>query len=117
MNRWTGILLCAALCGALHAQDCGDDSNTLIGTVLDPSGAAVAGASLRLQAAVPEETTTGQHGGFAFHCAGSDPYQITVLANGFAESQVSGHGSANVTVHLRIAEVHRCRSRRQWSLG
>src|SRR5580658_302174 len=107
MNRWSGIFLCIALSigGDLRAQNCGTDSRTISGTVLDPSGAVVAGASVRLQATVPEETTTGQHGGFVFRCAGSDPYQITVLANGFAENQVSGRGSANITVHLRIAEV------------
>jgi Carboxypeptidase regulatory-like domain/TonB dependent receptor len=108
MNRWIGFFLCVVLSigGDLRAQGCSAESKTVSGTVLDPSGAAVAGVSVRLQAAVPAETTTGQHGGFVFHCAGSDPYQITVLANGFAESKVSGRGSANITVHLRIAEVH-----------
>ncbi len=51
MNRWTGVLT-TVLClgGALHAQNCGTDSKTLSGTVLDPSGAAIVGANVRLQA-------------------------------------------------------------------
>jgi hypothetical protein len=107
MNRYSFIFLSAVLSmsGNLHAQTCGD-AKTLTGTVLDPSGAAVVGAQVHLQAATPEETTTGPHGAFALHCVASDRYQITVNANGFAESQVIGHGFANITVHLRIADVH-----------
>jgi Carboxypeptidase regulatory-like domain/TonB dependent receptor len=107
MNRYTFIFLSAVLSisGNLHAQTCAD-AKALTGTVLDPSGAAVAGAQVHLQSATPEETTTGPHGAFALHCVGSDHYQITVDANGFAESQIAGHGDANITVHLRIADVH-----------
>jgi hypothetical protein len=103
MKRWIGILLCTALSisGKLEAQTC-----SLKGTVLDPSGAAVEGADVVLQAATPEQTTTDRHGSFVFHCAGDSPYNIAVHANGFAESQVNGRGSANITVSLRIAEVH-----------
>src|ERR1700722_4447967 len=104
MNRWTDIFLFAALSigGDLLAQNCGN----LNGTVLDPSGAAVVGAEVHLQAATPQTTTTGAHGTFVLHCVGNDPYQITVDSNGFAESQVSGRGLADITVHLRIADVH-----------
>ncbi len=63
------------------------------------------GHRVQLEAATPEETTTGPHGAFALHCVASDHYQITVHANGFAESEVTGHGFANITVHLRIADV------------
>jgi hypothetical protein len=103
MKRWIGILLCTALSigGKLEAQTC-----SLRGTVLDPSGAAVEGADVVLQAATAERTKTDRHGSFVFHCAGDSPYNITVHANGFAESQVNGRGSANITVSLRIAEVH-----------
>jgi hypothetical protein len=104
MNRWTGIFFFAALSisGDLLAQNCGN----LSGTVLDPSGAAVVGAEVHLQAATPQDTTTGPHGSFILHCVDGDPYQITVDANGFAQSEVNGRGLANLTVHLRIADVH-----------
>ncbi|MGA3227311.1 MAG: carboxypeptidase regulatory-like domain-containing protein [Acidobacteriaceae bacterium] len=103
MKRWIGILLCTALSigGKLEAQTC-----SIKGIVLDPSGAAVEGAGVILQAATPEQTTTDRHGSFVFHCADNSPYQITVHANGFGESQVNGRGSANISVSLRIAEVH-----------
>src|SRR6201995_5978659 len=103
MNRWTCILLCAALStsGKLNAQTC-----TVSGTVLDPSGAAVVGADVQLQSAKEENTTTGPHGSFTFPCSGDQPYQVTVHAEGFAEDSLSGKGPANITVRLRIADVH-----------
>jgi hypothetical protein len=104
MNRWIGFFFFAVLSigGDLFAQKCGD----LSGTVLDPSGAAVVGAEIHLQAATPQKTTTGLHGSFVLHCVADKRYQITVDADGFAESQVSGRGFADITVHLRIADVH-----------
>src|SRR5277367_1398765 len=108
MNRWTGIFLCAALSvgGNVRAQTCGAQSKNLNGTVLDPTGAAVVGADVHLQSATPEQTTTSQQGSFLFHCVGNSPYQITVHADGFADSQINGRAGANITVHLRIADVH-----------
>jgi hypothetical protein len=106
MNRWTVFLLFIALgfSEQLSAQSCG--SRTLSGTVLDPTGAAVVGASVHLQAATTEDTTTGPHGAFTLHCVGNDPYQITVHADGFADYQVSGRGFATIAISLRIADVH-----------
>jgi Carboxypeptidase regulatory-like domain len=105
MNRWTGIFFFVALSigGDLLAQTCGGNVS---GTVLDPSGAAVVGAAIHLQATTPQDTTTGPHGSFLFHCVGNEPYQITVDANGFAQSQVNGRGFANISVQLQIADVH-----------
>src|SRR5258708_5619970 len=103
MNRWTCLFLCTALCtsGNLFAQTC-----TVSGTVLDPTGAAVVGADVQLQTAREEHTTTGPHGSFTFPCSGNEPYQITVHTDGFAENKTSGKGTANLTIHLRIADVH-----------
>ncbi len=105
MNRWTGIFFFVALSigGDLLAQTCGGN---ISGTVLDPSGAAVVGAAVHLQAATQQDTTTGPHGTFVLHCVGNEPYQITVDANGFAESLVKGRGFASISVQLRIADVH-----------
>jgi hypothetical protein len=98
MNRWIGVLFCLGLTVGAGAQSC-----TVTGTVLDPTGAAVVGAAV---AAAGQQTITGEHGGFAFPCSGNDPYQLTVHADGFADSQLTGRGSRNITVHLRIADVH-----------
>ena len=99
MNRWICLFLCIG--ASLHAETC-----TLSGTVLDPSGAAVVGADVQLRAATPEQTVTDHHGSFVFPCSGNDPYRVIVHATGFAENQVNGRGSAKITVHLRIADVH-----------
>jgi hypothetical protein len=103
MNRWTCLFLCTALStsGDLFAQTC-----TVSGTVLDPTGAAVVGADVQFQTSGEEHTTTGPHGSFTFPCTGSEPYRVTVHAEGFAENQTTGKGPANITVHLRIADVH-----------
>ena len=101
MNRWIGILICIALNVIARAQTC-----TVTGTVLDPTGAAVVGADVQLHTPATEESTTDLHGGFTFHCTGNDLYQLTVHADGFADSQLSGRGSRNITVQLRIADVH-----------
>ncbi len=99
MNRWICLFLCIG--ASLHAETC-----TLSGTVLDPSGAAVVGADVQLRAETPEQTVTDHHGSFVFPCSGNDPYRVIVHATGFAENQVNGRGSAKITVHLRIADVH-----------
>src|SRR5258707_1421690 len=103
MNRWTCLFFCAALSttGKLYAQTC-----TVSGTVLDPTGAAVVGADVQLQAASEEHTTTGPHGSFTLPCSDNHPYEVTVHAEGFAENKVGGKSPANITVHLRIADVH-----------
>lgn len=64
------------------------------------------GAAVHLQAATTEDATTGQHGTFVLHCVSNDPYQLTVHADGFAESRIKAAGFAAITIHLRIADVH-----------
>ncbi|MGC2401486.1 MAG: carboxypeptidase regulatory-like domain-containing protein [Acidobacteriaceae bacterium] len=96
MTRWIFLLLCMGT--TLHAENC-----TVSGTVLDPSGAAVAGAAVR---SGDQETVTDNHGVFVLRCRETEAYQVTVDANGFAQSVVNGTGTEKLTVHLRIAEVH-----------
>ena len=108
MNRFTAFFLSIALAlsGCAVAQNCAAGSKTLSGTVLDPSGAAVVGALIRLQGATPLETTSGPRGLFVLPCVSTQPWQITVAADGFAESQVDGRDFSSVTVHLHIPDVH-----------
>jgi hypothetical protein len=101
MNHFLCILALLTAGACLQAQTC-----TLSGTVLDPSGAAVPGAEVVFHAVTTQETTTSQHGGFSFHCTANENYDVTIQATGFAQSEVSGHGSANLTIRLRIADVH-----------
>jgi hypothetical protein len=101
MNRRIGILLivAASISLPLHGQSCK-------GTVLDPSGAAIAGAGVQLGTAPPQTATTNQQGAFTFPCPGRNSYTITVHADGFADAHLTMRNGADVTVHLHIADVH-----------
>ena len=104
MNRWSAVLLAAAfgITPHLQGQSCGAN---VTGTVVDPTGAAIVGAVIQLQSPGAVETTN-QHGTFTLHCVGSDSYHITVHAEGFADDEITGRGATNITVHLRVADVH-----------
>jgi hypothetical protein len=96
MTRWIYLIFCISL--TLHAENC-----MVSGTVLDPTGAAIAGAAIHSPA---KETVTDAQGSFAVPCQGTGSYQLTIRADGFAPSTVKGHGPQKIVVHLRIAEVH-----------
>ncbi len=74
----------------LHAQAA--NAGSIHGTVTDPTGAVVAGATVHLSNAVSglnRTTTTDATGGFAFANVPFNPYQIQVTAKGFAPSTQS----------------------------
>jgi hypothetical protein len=61
------------------------------GTVVDPSGAVVAGASVTLTAkatAVSRDEKTGSSGDFAFHAVNPGTYDLTINASGFDKAIV-----------------------------
>jgi len=63
------------------------------GTVLDPSGAAIAGARVKLtraDASANVEAISGENGQFSFSNIAPGPFQLTVVAEGFAPQTVSG---------------------------
>jgi hypothetical protein len=86
-------------------------ARVISGTVLDPSGASVAGAKVVLATAGGETlgaTTTDTSGGFRFEKAGQGNYQIRVQAAGFqdfkAEINVDAKAPAPVQINLTIKE-------------
>jgi hypothetical protein len=96
MNRWILLLFCIG--ASLHAETC-----SVTGTVLDPTGAAVPEAAVHSE---HQQTVTDSHGSFTLDCHTGEPYNLTVDANGFAQSTIHGSGTQKLVVHLRIAEVH-----------
>ena len=73
--------------GAVNAQSGG--AGSLNGTVLDPSGAVVANATVEIHQAVSgyvRTTTTDGKGNFSFPNVPFNPYHMTVTASGFASS-------------------------------
>src|ERR1700744_578430 len=96
MNRW--ILLVFCIGARLHAETC-----FVTGTVLAPPGAAVPEAAVHTE---QQQTVTDSHGSFTLGCHSGEPYNLTVDANGFAQSTIHRSGTQKLVVHLRIAEVH-----------
>jgi vitamin B12 transporter len=75
--------------------------------VLDPQSAAVAGAQVSLRRAsettILATQTTSPEGTTTFRSETAGPYQIRVLAPGFAVETVDVSSQAEVTVNLRLA--------------
>jgi hypothetical protein len=95
--------------GAANAQS-GGTSSGLNGTVLDPSGAVVANATVEIHNAVSgfdRTTTTDSKGNFSFPNVPFNPYHMTVTAPGFAQTaldvEIRSALGVNVKVNLTVA--------------
>ena len=89
-KSWLAAAMVVALMsiGAAHAQS-GGGSGSINGTVLDPSGAVVANATVEIHNPVSgydRTTTTDNKGNFSFSNVPFNPYHMTVTAAGFATS-------------------------------
>ena len=77
----------------LGASAWGQATTSVHGTVVDPSGAAIAGAKVTLTATATNTsrvTTTNSSGVYSFPAVTPGVYSLTVAANGFQTFQVSG---------------------------
>jgi hypothetical protein len=95
--------------GAENTQS-GGSSGSISGTVLDPSGAVVANASVEIHHAVSgydRTTTTDSNGKFSFANVPFNPYHMTVTAAGFAQYaqdvETRSVVPVTVTVSLTVA--------------
>src|ERR1022692_2641510 len=94
---WLGLLPAATAASfAIH------------GTVLDPSGAAIAGAQVSVvnRLGVARQTTTDQAGGFTLKLAQGGDMHLAVTAPGFETKNIPPAGAAGqerLTAHLEIA--------------
>src|SRR5258708_2900039 len=95
--------------GAANAQS-GGTSSGISGTVLDPSGAVVANATVEMQTAVSgfdRTPSTDSKGNFSFPNVPSNPYHMTVTAPGFAQTaqdvEIRSALGVNVKVNLTVA--------------
>ena len=87
-----------------------DPTGTIAGTVLDPSGSTVPGASITatsLTTGLTRMTTSAADGGYVFPLLPVGPYSITVEARGFRRFEQRGitvetDKSSTVTVKLEI---------------
>ncbi|HLK47929.1 MAG TPA: TonB-dependent receptor [Bryobacteraceae bacterium] len=83
------------------------DHGIVAGTVTDPSGAAIEGATVRLahaQNTDSQTTTTDSAGAFRFIQIPENSYELTIIAAGFAAASrsVAVHGSQTVTADVAL---------------
>lgn len=94
-TRFSIVLVAVLTVAAVGAQLSAQTSvgGSVNGTVADPSGAAVANATVELRSAatgVVEKTTTSTAGQFVFPVVLVGEYSLRISAQGFAASQISG---------------------------
>src|SRR5262245_41561877 len=122
MIRWTGFL-CAACAfllsigaGALQASASVDNADaadaSIRGTIVDPLGARVTGATIKLlrDGQVATETRSDSQGDFAFDGVQEGRYQIQATADGFqvrttSPMFVAGGAKTNVDVSLPLGPL------------
>jgi len=82
------------------------NSSTISGTVLDPSGAVVANATVTIHDPVSgyeRSTTTDSSGSFSFPDVPFNPYHMTVTAKGFAPHAQDVEVRSSVPVSVKIS--------------
>jgi hypothetical protein len=81
------ILICAPLAALADGSNGGSNAGSVRGTVTDPSGAVIPGATVHLTnevSGLDQTVSTDATGQFVFANIPFNPYQISVSANGFA---------------------------------
>jgi hypothetical protein len=94
-----GILMCGAALGQ------SENSGTVMGTVLDPSSAVVAGATITLRNAVTgfsQTAKTDSAGVFRFNNVPQNTYRVEVAADGFQPAQQTAEVNSSVPVVLTM---------------
>jgi len=95
---------------AAAGEQSGSSSGSISGTVLDPSGAVVANATVEIHNPVSgydRTTTTDAKGNFSFPNIPFNPYHLSVTAQGFASGaqdvQVRSVVAATVQINLQVS--------------
>lgn len=82
------------------------NSSTIGGTVFDPSGAAVANATVNIHnpvSGLDHTTTTDNSGNFSFSNVPFNPYHLTVTAPGFTTYSQDVENRSSVPIDLKIS--------------
>jgi hypothetical protein len=109
-NWLAAAMVAAALVLSVGAANAQSGGSSISGTVVDPSGAVVANASVKIHNAVSgfdRTTTTDSQGRFSFPNVPFNPYHMTVAASGFAQQaqdvEIRSALGVNVKVSLAVA--------------
>src|SRR5580698_1215013 len=102
-----GVLaLCLASSVATYAQSSGGNSGTIQGTVLDPSGAVIMGATVEIQNPVThfnQNAMTDSQGNFAFVNVPYNNYHLSVTAAGFQAVKQDVDVRSTVPIPVKIS--------------
>lgn len=103
--RVLGTALVASACFLAHGQSGSSTSGTVQGTVVDPSAAAIAGASVEIRnpvSAYTQTTTTDEQGKFVFRNVPFNNYHLTANAKGFQNATQDVDVRSLVPVDVRV---------------
>jgi hypothetical protein len=100
------LLLCFGASVATYAQSSSGNSGTVRGTVLDPSGAAIAGATVRIQNPVSHYDKTvpsNSQGNFEFDNVPFNNYHVSATAKGFQNGEQDIDVRSPLTIEAKIS--------------
>jgi len=109
-KNWLAAIMVVAVVWSVGAANAQTGGSSISGTVVDPSGAVVANASIEIHNAVSgfdRTTTTDSQGRFSFPNVPFNPYHMTVTATGFAQYaqdvEIRSALGVNVKISLAVA--------------
>jgi Carboxypeptidase regulatory-like domain/TonB-dependent Receptor Plug Domain len=105
-SLYAALVIIFCLCVASIGKAQSSNSTSVTGTVLDPSGAVVPGATVDLRNPVSgfERTTvTGSDGKFSIPNVPFNPYHVTVTRQGFAPNVQDVEVRSTVPVNLQVS--------------
>src|SRR5271170_984837 len=94
-----------ALCFIAHAQSSGGNAGTVRGSVLDPSGAAIAGATVQIENPVShynQTAKTDNQGNFAFVNIPFNNYHLSATASGFQSAAAEADVRTPLPIEIKI---------------
>jgi hypothetical protein len=105
LTVFLGVVMLFVACSAAPPAH-GQSSGTLEGTVNDPSGAVIAGATVAIQNPISKyvrSTISDSNGRFHFANVPFNPYHVSVIADGFSEFTADVEIRSQVGVSLNVA--------------
>ena len=111
MNKLLTCVVLAFTCSALsYAQTTSSNSGSVRGTVLDPSGAAVKGATVEIQNPVShydQSVQTDAQGKFEFDNIPYNPYHVSALMTGFETAGQDADVRSPLPIEVNVQNENR----------
>ena len=111
------MVIAAVMAPSLMAQSL--VTGDITGTVTDPSGAVVSGATVTLKSDAngsTRNTTSGSNGTYRFPLLSPGSYTVTVTASGFSKAQSTAQVNVGQAINRRHQRWQSVAARRPWKL-